>query len=153
MSVLCMAFLWTADKKCLKIFIRYSFTGSINATVHRELIKEHAEYFHAGTIVVLRQASSHLSFVVYIWIVVISTTEGCCSQNDVFCVKNLFMVVGCTKCEEPTKNKMQQRSQTWSGQSHHICNQKHLFLLGLNFTSCDVSDGDWWCDVNVVTAT
>jgi len=34
-------------------------SGTINATVHREVIKEHATYFHAGTVVVLRQASTH----------------------------------------------------------------------------------------------
>jgi len=33
------------------------FAGSINATVHREVIKEHATHFHAGTVIVLRQAS------------------------------------------------------------------------------------------------
>jgi len=33
------------------------FAGSINATVHREVIKEHALHFNAGTVIVLRQAS------------------------------------------------------------------------------------------------
>jgi len=38
------------------------FAGSINATVHREVIKEHAAHFHAGTVIVLRQASAQLQF-------------------------------------------------------------------------------------------
>jgi len=37
--------------------------GSISATVHREVIKDYATYFHAGTVVVLRQASTHPSCV------------------------------------------------------------------------------------------
>jgi len=34
--------------------------GSINATVHREVIREHAAHFSAGTVIVLRQASTSL---------------------------------------------------------------------------------------------
>jgi len=34
------------------------FAGSINATVHREVIKDHATHFNAGTVIVLRQVSA-----------------------------------------------------------------------------------------------
>jgi len=48
------------------VFVTFGddFAGSINATVHREVIKEHAQHFHAGTVIVLRQASVQLQFYV-----------------------------------------------------------------------------------------
>jgi len=40
------------------MLLLFTFAGSISATVHREVIREHASHFSAGTVIVLRQASS-----------------------------------------------------------------------------------------------
>jgi len=53
---------------CTTMCLCACVTGTINATVHREVIKEYATYFHAGTVIVLRQASTHslLVFMLYL---------------------------------------------------------------------------------------